>query len=955
MTAPGYRGKPINLDDVRKNQIVLTDLKEDLSESVFEQQFRLAAESIQKIISENESYSRYQSTSCRHCKKTNCASCRHRDERGCADDSPQRFNRSEWHTAVPFIGERGTGKTSAMTSVLEYLRCYLGNPMNAAAFSLGTENEKTRFITFDVIDANALTSAEDVMETILSQMLAYLDDLPGDEDFQDLYRQIDSIHKSLGRVYGGKAQTRDGYGVMALKQIADSRKVNDEFTQLVRNFNRVVGQYKFNDHTCYLVVALDDVDLYQGAGGGMQDGQFVLLEHIYNHLRTPGLIVLMSFNEYILRRKCNEHFARIYFGELRPKEREYTAAERDDIEGLTAQFMSKLFPQERRIYMPNYLTVNVRSMSDLYVKPVFGTKQGEKAIIPFDKKDVLPVKEFMLRWIAHLTGVLFDAAGTKRHFFEPRNLRELGELVQVIDRMEKFDIGDDRREEIQAKNRQVLLNYLYEQYSLMHLRPEEYRQFQLLCALPLDRQNINLVDRVRQQRTHYVKSPDDTGYLTKTKRDRWKYSYGELLHNLYFATRIPVDVKTGEMLYSKEYIHCILGTHSVLMKEYVNEGASHQDILRTIGSSVAGRWANEMLPVFGAADSMGGSLSLPVRSFIDWKLPDALARKLLVLQYTSEEKQRTELVQYIKELVMIGMLFSSFPSSGLGIVLEPEMSADGALEVFLRSYSDDHICFNVLNFVINLYNALDTEEHTGYLTYMYKKLIKLGQNFSRLLLETNWTLIRRTADNQEREVDAKYRESFMGLAPEVLEKNIKQMHEKADYRRYGRFATLWIEETRGFKGNLFDDAWSAVVANAIKELRIEIEKWHKKYENRKMVLPVEHFDMMYNIIKRLANGSYYDIPAEAAPDEMYDYYVRLYGNVARELEKQDQVYGGEERFAEAFRECAFIKHFCADSSKTRFEETLAAMLESAWRGDNARKDHTLIKAIESTLDTENDG
>lgn len=122
-----------------------------------------------------------------------------------------------------------------------------------------------------------------------------------------------------------------------------------------------------------------------------------------------------------------------------------------------------------------------------------------------------------------------------------------------------------------------------------------------------------------------------------------------------------------------------------------------------------------------------------------------------------------------------------------------------------------------------------------------------------------------------------------------------------------------------------------------------------------MVLPVEHFDMMYNIIKRLANGSYYDIPAEAAPDEMYDYYVRLYGNVAHELEKQDQVYGGEERFAEAFRECPFIKHFCADSSKTRFEETLTDMLESAWRGDNARKDHTLIKAIESTRDTENDG
>lgn len=967
MAEPTYKGRTIKLDDVRKNSIVITDLKDDLKNSVFEQQFRMAAKIIREIIEESEKHTAYQSTNCRHCKKADCKACRYRDERGCGDDRIHAFNRSECQTAVPFIGERGTGKTSAMSSVLEYLRCYRGAEQKNAVFSLGEKHEKTRFITFDMIDANTLTSAEDVMEIILSRMLSYLDDLPSDLDFQDLYRQIDSLHKNLGQVYGGKARTRDGYGIAALQQISDSQKVIEDFRHLVRDFNREVGQHKFNNHPCYLVVALDDVDLYQGAAGGMRDRQFALLEHIYNHLRTPGLIVLMSFNEYILRRKCNEHFAKIYFGELRPREREYTRAEREDIEKLTAQFMSKLFPQEQRIYMPNFLLVNTGDRSELYVKPVVKGEDGDKTISPFATEEPLPVKDFMLRLIAHLTGVYFDAAGTKQHFFEPRNLRELGELFQVISGMheirEKDKSDSERCEQLQEKNRQLLLNYLYEQYSLKHLRPEEYRQFQQLSVLPLERQNTNLVDRLRTQRNHYAVRPDDIGYLALTNRDRWKYSYGELLHNIYYATRIPRNVDTGEMIYSKEYIHCILGTHSVLLKQLVcdivrdngdaRSKKQRSDLLRMIGSSVAGRWANEMFPAFGVysvATNMAGSMSMPVRYFVDWKLPDDIAGKLLVLQYTSEKKQRTDVIQYVKELVLIGMLFTSFPSRGLEIRLEPEMSAEGKREVFLRSTSVDQICFNVLNFVINLYDALTTEGRDGYLLYMQKKLTKLGQDFSSLLAGTKWNVILRYAENQEREADKRYRSGPLPYSDEEIE----TMHQQAVYRRNYRFANLWEEETRQFKRELFNNAWSAVVYEAISELQIEIAKWQERFENRKMVLPVEHFDMMYNIIKRLANGSYYDIPAEAAPDEVYDYYVRLYKNVAHELEKQDRVYGGE-HFAEAFRECVFFKEFCAEPDSTWFRETLTDMLSSAWLGDTARRAHTLIEVIKSTPDSELNG
>lgn len=861
-----------------------------------------------------------------------------------------------------------------MSSVLEFLRNYHGGQKKDAVFNLGEMHERTRFITFDMIDANTLTSAEDVMEIILSRMLSYLDDLPSDLDFQELYRQIDSLHKNLGRVYGGKAQTRDGYGIAALQQIADNQKVIDDFRRLVRDFNREVGKGLFNENPCYLVVALDDIDLYQGADGGMRDRQFALLEHIYNHLRTPGLVVLMSFNEYILRRKCNEHFAKIYFGELRPKEREYTRAEREDIEKLTAQFMSKLFPQERRIYMPNYLVVNVLDQPDLYVNPVVKVDGKDIAIIPFAKGDVLPVKQFMLRLIAHLTGVYFDAAGTKQHFFEPRNLRELGELFQVISHMQTFEEDDDRREEYRVKNRQILLNYLYEQYSLKHLRPEEYRQFQQLCILPLERQNTNLVDRIREQRRHHAAHPDAFGYLPRTsQRDRWKYSYGELLHNIYFATRVFRNVDTGEMLYSKEYIHCILGTHSVILKQFVHDHYQHRrmlrpldkpklsNMLRLLGSSIAGRWANEMLPSFGSTElsSRAGSISGPVWTFIDWKVPQfirvdekreiPLTGKLINLYHSREKKERLDLIQYVKELALVFMLFSSLPEDGLGLFFETDVSADRKEPILiLKSDSQDHICFNALNFVINLYDALESEDREGYLGYIRKSLVNLGIRYANMVVEKReeWPKERAQAKRQEEVEDRKLRNPLFGYT----EEQIKERHEKADYRKRYEFADLWERETRGFGRQWFMDAWVSVVHEAISELQIEIIKWKEKYAGRELVLPVEHFDMMYNVIKRLANDSYYDRPAEVAYDKIYDYYVRLYKNVVNELEKQDKEYcivKEQESFASAFRECVFYKYFCnPPGSYSSISRILSDILSRAWRREGAVSSSAQIKTVD---------
>lgn len=952
--------RTVNLDDVRQNNIVWTDLNDSLDDSVFEQHFKKAVQTISDIIGETKKHeSKSWQPPCGESKNRDCRSCRHRDSYGCTESSEPPVNWTKFHTAVPFIGERGTGKTSVMFSVLEYLKRYRGESVSGL-----NSFDDVRFITFDMIDAAMLTSTEDVMEIILSRMLNYLEEFSGESDFRDLYRQIDELHKNMNRVYGRKPDSREGYGLSSLQQIADGQKVKTAFSNLVSDFRNVISHHKFANKKCFLVIALDDVDLYQGAKSGLHDAQYALLEHIYNYMRIPGLVVLMTYNEYILRRECGRHFAHIYFGDDRPKEREYTPSEREDIDNLTAQFMSKLFPQERRIYLPNYLFVNTNNEADLYIKPFLSEKEGTLA--PFSRDQKPSVKEFMLRLIAHRTGVYFDAAGTKSHFFEARNLREFGELFQIVNDM-KDPQNDDS---IKAENCQKLLNYFYEQYALKHLETEEYRQFQQVSMIPIARQKVWLIDQIRKQLEEAILDKSDKKQLevvikqlneiVGSNGQRWTYSYGELLRCIYYATRYDKKGESsGATLYSKEFIHCILGTHSLIMNRLTQQSAQNQlneqegnkvqeNIREMIGSSIAGKWANKMLPSVKNAGSLeiddAGSISnIPINRYFDWKLPEE------VLNAIWNYGIKTDLLKkYLEALLLVGMFFTGVPDE-LRIKLDPDVE-DKKLVVYMRSDSEKHICFNVLNFVINLYNK-NSEHKNAYFSNMRDKLKKLGTVFAEELAHDYWSKERTKVQNRmdELEIEIKTILERSKIYEPILDP-INSERSVLEHRL--EVLELWRQQVLicEFVSEDFKAVWEKLVEDLIDEFDKSAKSWQDEYgKDHLAVLPVEHFDMMYNILKRLANSSYYDKPEQITDREVYDYCVKLYKNILEELEKQEAVYGVDLKnndkttFSDAFRNSVFYIHYAGNERNPFIKDMQHQMMRRVWKAQSVRNSSGSIR------------
>ena len=115
-------------------------------------------------------------------------------------------------------------------------------------------------------------------------------------------------------------------------------------------------------------------------------------------------------------------------------------------------------------------------------------------------------------------------------------------------------------------------------------------------------------------------------------------------------------------------------------------------------------------------------------------------------------------------------------------------------------------------------------------------------------------------------------------------------------------------------------------------LRKEFECWAAE---NSLALPLQNLDMMYNMIKRLANTNYYsrDIPENIEVDKAFDEVQKLYTSIGDQLQEQDKFYNNnseenQNSLARNYMNCPFYQHFVktpSDQLKPMFNKIIDAM------------------------------
>lgn len=303
----------IRFSDLITDGLVLENINH-VEKSFVAQEYRQARQNVKKILDKSKAVWKQEASS--------------------GESAGWKQNKSkEVFNLIPFVGGRGTGKTSTMCSFANMLQEYKRENDKNFLYS-----EECSFVVLDTIDASVLKRQENVMMIILSRMMKYLQgvvdqnrskgnnrryfDTPiiHEEELISLYREFENLFKDLIAVEQEKPLPIDGSMIQRLLDLNSSHSLPERFRMLTKMFLQYVGSnnYAYGQGTAeqYLVICLDDIDLYNHPQTKIGAGKsaYTLLEQVYEYLQTAGIIVLATYDYDRLKENCAQYISEKFKG-----------------------------------------------------------------------------------------------------------------------------------------------------------------------------------------------------------------------------------------------------------------------------------------------------------------------------------------------------------------------------------------------------------------------------------------------------------------------------------------------------------------------------------------------------------------------------------------------------------------------------------------------------------------
>ena len=270
-------------------------------------------------------------------------------------------NSEQIYNILFFTGAKGSGKTSTMLSYMEFLKDYYRKKETCnSEFKLVTI-ANPMFTGLEYIDASVMDRKEDILGCILSKMLkkwkeeelrSYENQRMGIVQTNDYSYRKRSISMAFDRVYTNLKNLRSSKDVIededdtfleTLEKLSLSWNLKESFQELVEKYLEIMKypdteSLKIENH--FLVISIDEADM------NIEHG-FEIIEQIRQYLMGPNIIVLLSADYAQLEKICNNHYSREFSATNKFENMEH------HIKRLTREYLEKIIPSDRRIFMPS--------------------------------------------------------------------------------------------------------------------------------------------------------------------------------------------------------------------------------------------------------------------------------------------------------------------------------------------------------------------------------------------------------------------------------------------------------------------------------------------------------------------------------------------------------------------------------------------------------------------------
>lgn len=804
---------------------------------------------------------------------------------------------------ITFVGRRGTGKTSAMLSFMEFLRKNVRDYEETKEFAANYRIENARghkvnFIALEWIDASLLEKGEDIFEYILAKMLRDVLDLD-DEMRESGYQsyEIRELHQDFSSIYGkvlnlknrsSQQADSDRMSISLLRDLARSSDLRREFEELIQRYlqlklNREKRPGLKSVEDTYLVVAIDDMDMNVESG-------FEILEKIQRYLKVKSLIVLLAINHEQMRVCCEKHFSKMY--DNIPINDTYLR--KKSISRIAEEYMEKAIPSYMRIYLP--------SMK----KKDYDRERLTKVEISLcgEEPAAMSIKEAIFRLCEQKTKVRYDSQGKKRHFMEPDTLRQLNNQYLFLKDMEDFKNDSEIDLEVMAQNIKRSMDDILFRFAFENLPQDEREHFMDFSEIDLRRRGKSIVNyfyeeisRKDQRALFFVNEPkegEERSHLFTEEYNIYGYSYGELMRCLYFMGR-------ESSICTKGLVRGILAMYTLTMTKifyryFLSDRESKErkknfDMLKDIlGDSAGGSWSLYFTPMDGELYTGAvkhvdfNNLSIKIDADIDTKLEKVINPE----SKTDRVKNVSDVVKAMESQIIMRFFFSNFTylSSEKTVydfevrrpfqpLNERKNNADevaaGEYSLQFSGFSAD---FSVINFINNI--------------FMFEEVM---DEFLHVILEKENVIqeLKNSPDTAD------------GFDLESVERGVIEEVKcilKEDTDSFYSKMCSWIDKTGG------------------------------------VVVPFYSTDIYYNMLKRLAK----DGEIERSSEDYFEQLKRVLEKIENHLKESDKFYKKTEdndyRFAKVFEECPFIIKIRNSDSDGKLKEIYNDMVSAVIKSNN---------------------
>ena len=370
-----------------------------------------------------------------------------------------------FHNIIPFLGDRGMGKSSAMLSFALFLQKY-NKEIREPSPKYELSKREIGFYLIPRIDAAMLIKGENLLDIILAYMWKIFEKNQSFENTQENVRKGFSCVKESYELYMDSIAGKEKKSIASVRNLKDlSRCLNlaQDFRELVNNFLPCVSKNEYRHN--FLVIVLDDLDT-------ATEDAYAVLEQIRLFLMLPNIIILVSADLGRLYLECNKYFLKKLV-----VERETLEREKNQIRNYAQGYLSKILPSNKRIYMPD-LNIN-------------NEKEYQIAIPKFDIDICESIKDRIYKSIYHNTGIMLFPHKWINAILKCNTLRDIVNILYTLENIHSMEKPEKRAEE----TIQWLVSRL-EEYIQSVINQEMLRRMRNTINAPLSYLN-NIVSEFR--------------------------------------------------------------------------------------------------------------------------------------------------------------------------------------------------------------------------------------------------------------------------------------------------------------------------------------------------------------------------------------------------------------------------------------------------------------------------